>query len=101
MNFSVEPILTYDDETPRSSKYTDALSLKLLYACSKPTSSVFSSIISTIMAINKYMSPVTMHVDRSPIDSSLLKYCTVNEMSNLLKHKNRNKHCYATGCFDI
>lgn len=37
------------------------------------------------MAINKYTNPVTMHVERSPIDSSLLKYCTVNEINNLLK----------------
>lgn len=77
--------LTHDDETPLSSKYTEALSLKLLYACSKPTSSVFSSTIRIIIATNRYTKPVTIHVDRSPIDSSLLKYCTVNEINSLLK----------------
>lgn len=76
---------TYDEDTPRSSRYTEALSLKLLYACSNPISSVFSSTISTIIATNKYTKPVTMHVERSPIDSSLLKYCMVNEISNLLE----------------
>lgn len=79
--------LTYDDETPRSSRYTEALSLKLLYACSSPTSNVFSSTMRIIIATNKYTKPVTIQVERSPIDSSLLKYCTVSEINNLLKNK--------------
>lgn len=81
--------ITYEEETPRSSRYTEALSLKLLYACSRPVSSVFSSTINTIIATSKYTKPVTMHVERSPIDSSLLKYCTVSEMSSLLENTNQ------------
>lgn len=48
-----------------------------------------------IIATSKYTKPVTIHVERSPIDSSLLKYCTVREINNLLKNKSKLK------CIDL
>lgn len=65
---------THDEMTPCPSRKLEALRLKLAYACSSPVSNVFSSIIRIIIEISKYVKPVTIHVDRSPIDSSLRKY---------------------------
>jgi hypothetical protein len=66
-------------------KKLEAPSLKLLYAFSNPISNVFSGTIRIIIAINRYVNPVTIQVDLSPIDSSLLKYWIVREASNLLR----------------
>lgn len=77
---------THDELTPCPSRKLEALRLKLVYACSKPVSSVFSSTIKIIIEISKYVSPVTIHVDRSPIDSSLRKYWIVSDVNSLLEN---------------
>lgn len=72
------------EESPWVSKNREALWLKLVYAFSKPISNLFSSTISTIIAMRRYANPVTIHVDLSPTLSSPLKYCTQRESSTLL-----------------
>lgn len=78
-------LYTYEEWTPCPSRKTEALWLKLWYACSTPVSSVFSSTIKKIIETSRYIKPVTMHVDRSPIDSSLRKYWTVSDVKSLLQ----------------
>ena len=80
---------TYELLIPWFSKKLEAPSLNLLYALLRPTSNVLSGRTITIIAINKYSNPVTIHVDLSPIDSSLLKYCIVSEARSLLKNNEK------------
>lgn len=76
--------LNYDEDNPCLLKNTEAFFLKLSNAGSKPNSRVFSSVIRTIIDMKKYAQPITMQVDLSPKDSSLLKYCIVSDESIFL-----------------
>lgn len=90
-NCVCQPVSTYTEDSPWFSRNLEAFSKKLSYAVSTPTSKFFSSTISTIMATSRKTKNETMQVERSPMDSSLVKYCFVRDKRILLILESRNK----------